>query len=353
MGAQNRPKSVPERSKDALWTLGGACNAILLLPGRFPTNNIANMDSKRNPHRIQISITSQSAFSVYIDMFSDKCASLCHLSALRKKLQIPCKGHQIRGGRFFSSSSRLRAKLGEKQTKHQPTTREKSTPKPSQKVLISIPPPRTPPKSLQNSKKPLPGVPGVSPEGPRSDPGCLRRELFKLPRAPHELQNRPGGVQSASGVSPRALWAPFWLYFDLKMEVWELIWLQKRAQIPTPRPPPHFQHRAVHRGGPCERREIEQRSAGIAKRSQFADSNASVTMTRWRTDGYPHTHNHTTTCAHTYTHKRTQTHARGHRHAHTLTQPHTQHTRTHFNTRGGRYTRLASRVVSLFPLSSA
>ena len=171
--AQNRSKSVPERSKDALWTSGGPSTAISLLPGRFSTKHGAKMISKRSPNRTKINITSQTAVSVYIRMFSDRFASLFHLSVLRKKLQIPRKGHQIRGCRFFSSSSQLRAKFEKKRATKQPNSAETSPPKPSKKVLISTPPPRTPPKSLQNSKKPLSGVPGCPrrvPERPRTPP---------------------------------------------------------------------------------------------------------------------------------------------------------------------------------------
>ena len=225
------------------------------------------MISKRSPNRTKINITSQTAVSVYIRMFSDRFASLFHLSVLRKKLQIPRKGHQIRGCRFFSSSSQLRATFEKKRAKKQPNSAETSTPKPSKKVLISTPPPRTPPKSLQNSKKPLPGVPGVSPEGPRATVERPREVPGAPPERPRSAQITP----EASKVRPRclrgALWTPFWLHLDLKMEVWEPIWPQKGAQIPTPRPPPRFQHPVLHRGGPCERREIEKGSAGIAKRT--------------------------------------------------------------------------------------
>ena len=225
------------------------------------------MISKRSPNRTKINITSQTAVSVYIRMFSDRFASLFHLSVLRKKLQIPRKGHQIRGCRFFSSSSQLRAKFEKKRATKQPNSAEKATPKPSKKVLISTPPPRTPPKSLQNSKKPLPGVPGVSPEGPRATVERPREVPGAPPERPRSAQITP----EASKVRPRclqgALWTPFWLHLDLKMEVWEPIWPQKGAQIPTPRPPPRFQHPVLHRGGPCERREIEKGSAGIAKRT--------------------------------------------------------------------------------------
>ena len=142
-------------------------------------------------------------------MFSDKFSSLFHFSALRHKLQIPRKGHQIRGSRVLPSSSQMRAALQEKQAINQPKIKETSTPKPSKNVLISTPPPRTPPKSLQNSKKPLPGVPGVSPEGPRATVERPREVPGAPPERPRSAQITP----EASKVRPRclrgALWTPF------------------------------------------------------------------------------------------------------------------------------------------------
>ena len=171
------------------------------------------MISKRSPNRTKINITSQTEVSVYIRMFSDRFASLFHLSVLRKKLQIPRKCHQIRGCRFFSSRSQLRAKFEKKRAQKQPNRADTSTPKPSKKVLISTPPPRTPPKSLQNSKKPLPGVPGGVPGGSPSDRGASPGGPWSTPGAPSERPNHPQSVQSASKVSPRGpldtILAPF------------------------------------------------------------------------------------------------------------------------------------------------
>ena len=90
------------------------------------------------------------------------------------------------------SSSQMRAALREKQATHQPPTEENSTPKPSKNVLISTPPPRTPPKSLQSSKKTLSGVPGESPESPESSP-----------RAPRATPERPWEVSGAPPERPR------------------------------------------------------------------------------------------------------------------------------------------------------
>ena len=144
-------------------------------------------------------------------MFSDKFASLFHFSALREKFQIPRKGHQIRGSRVLPSSSQMRAALREKQAIHQPKIKEKYTPKPSKNVLISTPPPRTPPKSLQNSKKTLSGVPGVSPEGPESSP-----------RAPRATPERPWEVSGAPPERPRSAQRVQQSSGGLKTTLWEL-----------------------------------------------------------------------------------------------------------------------------------
>ena len=143
---QERPRALQRRPLD-FW---GAFHRNFAAPGTIFDQKRSQNISKRSPNRTKINITSQTEVSVYIRMFSDRFASLFHLSVLRKKLQIHRKGHQIRGCRFFSSSSQLRAKFEKKRAKKQPNSAEKSTPKPSKKVLISPPPPRTPPKSLQN-----------------------------------------------------------------------------------------------------------------------------------------------------------------------------------------------------------
>ena len=175
------------------------------------------MISKRSQSRTKINITSQTAVSVYIRMFSDRFASLFHLSVLRKKLQIPRKGHQIRGCRFFSSSSQLRAKFEKKRATKQPNSAETSTPKPSEKVLISTPPPRTPPKSLQNSKKPLPGSPGCPrrvPERPWSVPGRSLEHPRSALGAPKSPPKRPKCVQGVSkgpsGHHFGSIWTSKW-----------------------------------------------------------------------------------------------------------------------------------------------
>ena len=159
------------------------------------------MVPKQSPNQMEINTTALPAFYVYIRMLSDHFASLISLCSLSKKLQIHCKGHQIRGCRFFSSSSHLRATFEKKRAKKQPNSAETSTPKPSKKVLISTPPPRTPPKSLQNSKKPLPGIPGVSPEGPRATVERPREVPGAPPERPRSAQITP----EASKVRPRCL----------------------------------------------------------------------------------------------------------------------------------------------------
>ena len=142
-------------------------------------------------------------------MFSDKFSSLFIFSALREKLQIPRKCHQIRGSRVLPSSSQMRAALREKQAIHQPNIKEQYTPKPSKNVLISTPPPRTPPKSLQSSKKTLSGVPGVSPEGPESSPRAPRatpERPWEVSGAPPERPRSAQRVQQSSGELTTALW---------------------------------------------------------------------------------------------------------------------------------------------------
>ena len=225
------------------------------------------MISKRSPNRTKINITSQTAVSFYIRMFSDRFASLFHLSVLRKKLQIPRKGHQIRGCRFFSSSSHLRAKFEKKRAKiNQTVQKNRRRNRPKRCSFRHLLPERLRSR-YRTQKSRSQGSPGVSPEGPRATVERPREVPGAPPERPRSAQITP----EASRVRPRclrgALWTPFWLHLDLKMEVWEPIWPQKGAQIPTPRPPPRFQHPVLHRGGPCERREIEKGSAGIAKRT--------------------------------------------------------------------------------------
>ena len=74
---------------------------------------------------------------------------------------------------------------------------------------MSIPPPRTPPKSLQNSKKTLSGVPGVSPEGPESSPRAPRatpERPWEVSGAPPERPWSAQRVQQSSGGLKTTLW---------------------------------------------------------------------------------------------------------------------------------------------------
>ena len=106
-------------------------------------------------------------------------------------------------------SSQMRAASREKQATHQPKIKETSTSKPSKNVLISTPPPRTPPKSLQNSKKTLSGVPGVSPEGPESSPRAPQATPecpWEVSGAPPERPRSPQRVRQSSGELKTTLW---------------------------------------------------------------------------------------------------------------------------------------------------
>ena len=155
-------------------------------------------------------------------MFSDKFASLFHLSTLRKKLQIPCKGHQNRGCRFFSSSSQMRATLKDKPTITQPTNLEQLDPKTVQKgVCFEISSknasevasklktaafgcPRDVPGGSRELPESSPSDPGASPGGLRSTPGAPPER----PTRPTELRrapNNPLGAQKASSGGLRHL----------------------------------------------------------------------------------------------------------------------------------------------------
>ena len=84
-------------------------------------------------------------------------------------------------------------------------------PKTIKKVLISTPPPKTLPKSLQNSTNMLSGVPGVSPEGPESSP-----------RAPRATPERPREVSGAPPERPRSAQRVQQSSGELKTTLWEL-----------------------------------------------------------------------------------------------------------------------------------
>ncbi len=225
------------------------------------------MSSKWDPNRTNINITSQTAVSFFIRMFSDRFASLCHLSVLRKK----CKS-LVRVIKFEGVASSPRALNCERnlkrseQTNNQTVQKHRRRNRPKRYSFRHLLPERLRSR-YRTQKKRSQGSPGVSPEGPRATVERPR----EVPGAPPERPRSAQIIPEASKVRPRclrgALWTPFWLHLDFKMEVWEPIWPQKGAQIPTPRPPPRFQHPVLHRGGPCERREIEKGSAGIAKRA--------------------------------------------------------------------------------------
>ena len=133
-------------------------------------------------------------------MFSDRSASQLHLFADGKKWQIPRKGHQIRGCRFFPATSRVRPKPGQTQAKSQPKNDEKSMPTPPTKQQFSMHPPRASPKSLPHPKRSLSGgaraVPGGSrevPESSPSPPGASPGRLRSTPGARPERPTRATG----------------------------------------------------------------------------------------------------------------------------------------------------------------
>ena len=105
-------------------------------------------------------------------------------------MQIPCKGHQIRGCCFCPASSRVRPKLGQTQAPCQHKNDETSGQTRPQKRLFSMHPPRASPKSLPNSKRSLSGgaraVPGGAREVPESSPSPPRA-------SPGRLRSTPGG----------------------------------------------------------------------------------------------------------------------------------------------------------------
>ena len=155
-------------------------------------------------------------------MFSDRSASQLRLFVKTKKLQIPRKGHQIRGCRFFPASSRVRPKLGQTQAKSQPKNGEKPMPTPPKKLPFSMHPPRASPKSLPNPKRSLSGgaravpggsreVPESSPSPPGASPGRLRSTPGGRPERPTRAtghrrpQNAALGPQKAHSGGPRDL----------------------------------------------------------------------------------------------------------------------------------------------------
>ena len=179
------------------------------------------MVSKRRSHTSKSGLDSQTAFLVQIRMFSDRSASQLHLFA-NTKLQIPRKGHQIRGCCFFPASSRVRPKLGQMQAKSQPQNAGKSMPTPPKKRPLSPHPPRASPKSLPNSKRSLSGVPGPSPEAPERSPRAPRAPLER-PRdasgAPPEVARSAQRMQQGTG--------------DLKTSPWHLKKLNPEAPGPS------------------------------------------------------------------------------------------------------------------------
>ncbi len=76
-------------------------------------------------------------------------------------------------------------------------------------MFIPIPPPRTPPKALQSSKKTLSGAPGESPEGPESSPRAPRatpEHPWEVSGAPPERPRSHQRVQQSSGELKTTLW---------------------------------------------------------------------------------------------------------------------------------------------------
>ena len=176
------------------------------------------MSSKRGPNRTKINITSQTAVSFYIRMFSDRFASLFHLSVLRKKLQIPRKGHQIRGCRFFSSSSHLRAKFEKKRANiNQTVQKHRRRNRPKRCSFRHLLPERlrsryrTQKRRFQGSQgcpRRVPRAPQESPERPQSVPGRSPEHPRSAPGAPNASNRAPASSKQPSGNSISSLRRP-------------------------------------------------------------------------------------------------------------------------------------------------
>ena len=177
-----------------------------------------------------------------------------HHSANRKKLQIPCKGHQIRGCCFCPASSRVRPKLGQTQAKSQPKNDEKSMPTPPKKRPFSMHPPRASPKSPPNPKRSLSGVPGPSPEAPERSPRAPRAPLER-PRdtsgAPPEVARSAQRMQQGTGdlktspwdlkkLTPEAPGTSFWSFRVRFSELLGLLLGHPRTQVSKAAPQRKF-----------------------------------------------------------------------------------------------------------------
>ena len=187
-------------------------------------------------------------------MVSDRSASQLHLFANTKKLQIPRKGHQLRGCCFCPASSRVRPKLGQTQAKSQPKNVEKSRQTPPKKRPFSMHPPRASPKSLPNPKRSLSGVPGPSPEAPERSPRAPRAPLER-PRdssgAPPEVARSAQRMQQGTGdlktspwdlkkLTPEAPGTSFWSFRVRFSELFGLLLGHPRTQVSKAAPQRKF-----------------------------------------------------------------------------------------------------------------
>ena len=145
------------------------------------------MISKRSPNRTKINITSQTAVSFYIRMFSDRFASLFHLSVLRKS----CKS-LVRVIKFEGVASSPRALTCERHLKR---SEQKSTKQCRQIDAETVQKGAHFDTSSQNASEVATELKKAAPTGPR---GCPRR-----------VPERPWSVPGRSLEHPRsALGAP-------------------------------------------------------------------------------------------------------------------------------------------------
>ena len=160
-------------------------------------------------------------------MFSDTSASQLHLFANKKKLQIPRKGHQIRGCRIFPASCRVRPKLGQTQAKSQPKNDEKSMPTPPKKRPFSMHPPRASPKSLLNPTRSLSGVPG-RPRDTSGAPPEVARRAQRMQQGTGDLKTSPWHLKK---LTPETPGTSFWSFRVRCCELFGLLLGHPRTQV--------------------------------------------------------------------------------------------------------------------------
>ena len=167
-------------------------------------------------------------------MFSDRSASQLYLFANTKKLQIPRKGHQIRGCRFFPVSSRVRPKLGQTQAKSQPKNDEKTMPTPPKKNIIFRASTQSTSEVASEPQKVAvggcPGRPRRLPRGPRAPlerprdafgaPPELGRSAQRVQQGTGDLKTTPWDLKKlAPEPSGTSFWSPRGLFFDMFLYV--------------------------------------------------------------------------------------------------------------------------------------